>query len=102
MPQGNHQWLPSGIWYQKPASSSYPKLVLATCRQVGLVVSFLVLYNGYRSMAWNWTYTEYIGKTMTQGKYSIATHEPASVEYIDQLKREMEEKRQKKYDALQN
>lgn len=54
--------------------------------RVAIVITSVFLIDRYRSMAWNYTYTNFIGKTMSFGKLTTLTHEPATVEEIDRLK----------------
>jgi hypothetical protein len=86
MPAGNHHYTPHGFWHQTPPGATVPRLVLKTCRDLAFLGLFIVGVNAYRSLQWKYTYTSFIGKTITMEKVSQLTHEPASVEVIDSLK----------------
>jgi hypothetical protein len=96
MPAGNHHYTPHGHWWETPKSSTVPRLIFKTARNLALTALFFYGLNAYRAMLWNYTYTSFIGKTMTLGNVSTATHEPASVEYIDKLKAEEAERKKRR------
>lgn len=86
MPEGNAHQFPPGLWYQEPTTSSIPRLLLKSVGKVALLFAFLSCVEAYRSLARNYTYTNFIGRTMTFGTLSTDTHEPATTEEIDRLK----------------
>jgi hypothetical protein len=88
MPAGNHHYTPSGFWYQNPSGSTIPRLVFRSVRSVAFLGLVIVSINAYKALQVDYTYTNFIGKTMTYGKVSQYTHEPASAETIDKLKAE--------------
>lgn len=93
MPHGNHHSVPHGIWFFEPTTRSVGKLVLKSCRNVALSFLALTAFYEYRSLAWKYTYNNFVGRSMIYGAHTTNTHEPASMEYIDQLKAEMAERR---------
>lgn len=95
MPEGNHHHTPHGLWYQEPTPSSVPRLFAKTAGKIGGLLTFYYLFNQFRSIQWTYTYTSFIGKTMSFGKISTFTHEPLSVEEIDRLKAAEAEKKKK-------
>lgn len=86
MPQGNAHELPHGIWWTDPTTSSYKRLLLrSAARFAGFAFVWYCIFE-YRSLAYKYTYTQFIGKTMTLGSSIKLNHEPLSVEEIDKLK----------------
>lgn len=98
MPQGQHHYVPSGIWFQPPSTHSYKILFLKSIRNNVLWACAIGLFWGAKAATAKYSFPNFTGRSMTYGTNAIASHEPASVEYIDQLKREMHAKRQKKYE----
>lgn len=97
MPQGNSQFLPSGIWSFGPTTASVPRLFLRTCRNLTGFIFVCYLLSEWRVMQSKKVYNRFVGRTMTLGTLNTDTHEPLSVEEIDKLKAaEAERKRLKK------
>lgn len=88
MPQGNAISQPTGIWHGDPVRFSIPYMMLRTCFRVSLMGTAIAGFWYFRVLARDYTYTEYIGKTISLGKLSVLTHEPLSVAEIDKLKAE--------------
>lgn len=86
MPQGNAHQTPPGLWYKEPNTSSIPKLCMKSAGKLALVFSAIFLLDRYRSLSWKYTYTNFIGKTMSFGNLTTLTHQPATVGEIDRLK----------------
>lgn len=86
MPEGNHHTTPPGLWYQEPTTSSIPKLLARSAGKIAALFGILFVFDRYRSLQWTYTYTRFIGKTMSLGTITTDTHEPLSVEEIDRLK----------------
>lgn len=95
MPAGNHHYTPNGFWWQTPSSATLPRLVLGSIRNSILAGLSVVAYCAWRSLQYNHTYTCFQGKTITMGKMTLLTHEPASVEEIDKLKAEEAQRKKK-------
>lgn len=93
MPHGAAQIFPSGNWVHRPKTTRISRLILRTC--VKFCVPFLGLgFLSYlRSLTYNYTYTSYIGKSISMGHMSQLTHKPLSVEQIDKLKEAQAERR---------
>lgn len=87
MPTGNHHLSPPGIWWQEPQTSSIPRLLFRSARQIGCLAFVIYLGQKYRSMSWNYTYTNFLGKTTVFGQKTRLKHEPLSAEEIDKLKK---------------
>lgn len=93
MPQGNHHMTPSGNWVHDPTTSSIPKLMWITARRVAGMAAIIAALVGFRSLSYKYTYTNFLGKTMSLGTITTATHEPLSVEEVDKLKAAEAEKK---------
>lgn len=88
MPQGNAGVVPPGLWYNPVTTSSIPKLVRGSLLQLFGVCFMFYALSEHRSLAYKYTYTDFIGKTMSMGKLTVLTHEPLSAEEVDRLKAE--------------
>lgn len=95
MPVGAAQLFPSGLWVLKPKTTSIPILVATTCVKIAIPLAGLGCLSYLRSLTYNYTYTTYLGKSLSMGHMSNLTHEPLSVEEIDKMKEAQAERRRK-------
>lgn len=93
MPKGIAQAYPSGLWVQEPTTSSLPKLFsISACRFIGVAVIIYAI-DAYRSINWNYSYKNFVGRTLIYGNFSDVDRKELSVEEIDKLRAEQAEKK---------
>lgn len=96
MPQGNAHDLPSGIWYQTPLPDSYRYLAIRAVGRWMCGIGIMVGLVAYRSLNYNYTMTNFIGKTISLRNMSCLTHEPLSPDEIDKMNAEQALKKKEK------
>lgn len=86
MPIGNHHMSPHGFWTIPPTNLKLSGLILGSVGKIAITLAGFAVIASYRSIAYNTTYINFKGKTMSLGPMTILNHEPLSVEEIDKLK----------------
>lgn len=86
MPQGNAITRPPGFWHATPPKFSASRVFVKTSFKLLAFGAVCLTWCHFRELARNYTYSDFVGRSLTYGKVSVLTHEPLSSKEIDRMR----------------